>query len=176
VNAALYSNQPVRFFELNEIWEWCAERGIEVEDRTLPAADSRLSHVARTQYASGQRSGREGAVAARCVRALGEWDECLLWITQTGIWSSSEDWPAYYAMRGARGERRSIENAPGHCFEDGEEAPLTQFLTAVMENGWDAYVMPAVRGAETGVRLRISHDEYVELQSRRPVESDALAV
>src|SRR5687768_15358387 len=106
--AALYSNELVRFLELNEIWEWCAEHGVDVADRTVPAADSRLSHIARTQYATGQRSGREGRVAAACVRALGEWDECLLWVTLTGVWSSSEDWPAYYAMRGARGERRSL--------------------------------------------------------------------
>ena len=176
MNAALYSNELVRFLELNEIWEWCAERDIEVEDRTLPASDSRLSHVVRTQYASGQRSGRESAVALACARALADWDECLLWVTQTGIWPSSEDWPAYYALRGERGERRSLEEAPGHWFPGGEEEQFTQFLAAVMENGWDAYVLPALRGTQTGVRLRISHDEYVELQSRRALESNPLAV
>jgi hypothetical protein len=165
----------LRFLELNEIEEWCGEHGIEVAD-TGPCPDPHLSHLARVTYASGQRSGREAAVARVCVQALGEWDECLLWITLTGVWPSGEDWPAYYAMRGERGERRALDVAPGHAFRPGETEPLTQFLTAVMENGWDAYVLPVRWDGETAVRLRISHDEYVELQSRRSVQFDALAV
>jgi hypothetical protein len=166
----------VHFFELNEIQLWCAERGIELEDGTRVAHDSDFPHMTRTQYAAGQRSGRERAVAGSCIRALGQWDECLLWVTLIGVWASGEDWPAYYAMRGRVGERRSIDVAPGHCFEKEEAGPLLDFLTAALENAWDAYVLPAKSGRETGVRIRVSHDEYVELQSRRAIESDALAV
>ena len=172
---ALYSNQLLRFLELNEIEEWCGEHRIEV-DATGPRPDPRLSHLAHVTYASGQRSGREAAVARACLHALGEWEECLLWITLTGVWPSSEDWPAYYAMRGEWGERRALGVAPGHWFRRGENEPLTRFLTAVMENAWDAYVLPVRHNGEIEVRLRISHDEYVELQSRRSVQFEALAV
>ena len=166
----------MRFFELNEIQHWCAERGIESDVNGGLAQDTQLRHTTRAQDATGQRSGHERDVAAACLRALGQWDECVLWVTLTGVWGSGEDWPAYYAMRGRVGERRSLEKAPGHWFQRGDEDLLLQFLTAVLENAWDAYVLPASSGRETDRRLRVSHDEYVELQSRSAVESDALAV
>src|SRR2546429_5133723 len=68
-------------------------------------------------YARGQRSAIESSVARECVRALGRWDECLLWVRTWGVWGSSENWPAYYALRGARGQRRALEKAPGHLLE-----------------------------------------------------------
>ena len=166
----------MRFLELNEIWEWCEERGIGVENRTSPARNPHLSHVTRARYELGTRTGHEAALADVCVRALGDWDECLLWITLVGVWDSDEDWPAFYAMRGERGERRSVEIAPGHCFRCDERALLVRFLTAVFENGWDAFLLPTCNGRETDRRLQVSHDEWVEVQSRRPVEPDALAV
>lgn len=160
----------MRFFEINEIWAWCADRGIALEQEARPAADPRLSHAARVKYADGDRSGREPAVAAACVAALPPWDECLLWVTLVGVWSSTEDWPTYYAMRGEQGERRSLDIAPGHWFgADGQEQ-LVAFLTRVLENGWDAYVLPSWRGSRTAARVRVSHDEWVELQSETSVE------
>src|SRR5215831_10269720 len=77
------------------------------------------------EYANGRRSGREPAAAADLVSRLGEWDECLVSITLWGVWPSSEDWPAFYAWRAARGERRSIQVAPGHEFARGESVLLT---------------------------------------------------
>ena len=161
----------MRFFEIGEIELWCAERGITLTEGEAPVApDPHLTHAARTLYASGRRSGREPAVAAAAVRALGHWDECLLWVTLVGVFPSGEDWPAYYALRGAEGERRSLGVAPGHWFSEGEGGKLERFLTAVMENAWDAYALPAQRRQVTEVRLRVSHDEWAELQARTPVE------
>jgi hypothetical protein len=166
----------VRFLELNEIWDWCAQRSIDLDGRTDVASDPQFRHSARTQYAAGQRSGRERAVAKACLRALGPWEECLVWVTLTGVWASGEDWPAYYALRGRAGERRSLETAPGPLFAHGEEQTFVEFLAAVLENAWDAWVLPATSSRETGLRIRVSHDEYVELQSRHAVEPNALAV
>ena len=166
----------MRFFEINEIWEWCADRGIGLEDNARPMAEPRLGHVVRSTYANGGRSGREAAVAAAAVRALSAWDECLLWVTQVGVWPSTEDWPAYYAMRGARGERRSLDVAPGHWFAADEGSQLADFLRVVLESGWDAYVLATRDGRETDTRLRVSHDDWIELQSATPVEFHVTAV
>jgi hypothetical protein len=161
----------VRFLEVGEVEAWCDEHDIVlVEGEVRVASDPRLTHAVRTLYANGQRSGREPAVAAAAVRALGDWDECLLWVTLVGVWPSTEDWPAYYALRGAEGERRSLETAPGHWFDGGERAKLERFLTAVMQNGWNAFALPARAGQPTDVRLCVSHDEWAELQAREPVE------
>ena len=167
----------MRFLEISEVEEWCVERRIALaEGETRVAPDPSLSHAARTVYANGSRSGRELAIAATAVRKLGDWDECLLWVTLVGVWPSGEDWPAYYALRGAEGERRSLEKAPGHLFEAGEQGKLERFLTAAMENGWDTYALPARDGQTADVRLRVSHDEWVELQARAPVEFSPPAV
>jgi hypothetical protein len=51
------------------------------------------------------------------IDSLGKWDEYLAWITLWGVWPSGEDWPEFYAWRGALGERRSLDIAPGHRFD-----------------------------------------------------------
>ena len=85
-----------------------------------------------------------------------------------GVWPSSEDWPCYYAARGARGERRSLHEAPGHWFGPDEGAALTEFLTLAMENGWDAFVLTAREG-RIGRLAQVSHDEWVEVCAAEPV-------
>jgi hypothetical protein len=110
------------------------------------------------------------------VRALGSWDECLLWITLVGVWPSGEDWPAFYAWRGARGERRSLDVAPGYLFSEGEEDLLHAVLAQTFENAWDAYVLPVARSASPSMRARVSHDEWVEVQSRHAVDFGVAAV
>jgi hypothetical protein len=166
----------MRFLEINEIWEWCARLGIELDRQVRPALDPSLSQAARWLYADSERSGREPGLARVSVQKLGAWDESLLWITQVGVWPSSEDWPVYYAMRGRYGERRSIDVAPGHLFRTDEAGQLVEFLTAAMENGWDASVLSAHDGRVVPTRVQVSHDEWIELQSTIPVSFDVDAV
>ena len=167
----------MRFFEINEIWAWCEERGIALEEGGVrPARDPQLLHCSQAHYAGGARSDREAAVARTALEALGPWDECLVWITLTGVWSSTEDWPKFYAFRGAQGERRSIDVAPGHWVGAEERSLLPPLLAQVLQNGWDAYVLPIVAGRQTGRRLFVSHDEFIELQSETPGEIRQAAV
>lgn len=167
----------MRFLEECEVEEWCAERDITLEDGEVRVVrDPRLTHCSRRVYANGKRSGREAEIAGHAVAALGEWDECLLWVTLVGVWASGEDWPAYYALRGAENERRSLDKASGHWFDFGERPKLVRFLTAVMENGWNAATLPCRGGRTTDVRLCVSHDEWIEVQSRLPVDFAAPAV
>ena len=159
------------------IWEWCREHrvpllGDEDDSRgsiTL-ADDPTLVQRARVMYADGARSGREPAVAAAAVRALGAWDECLVWVTEWGVWPSGEDWPQFYAWRGGHGERRSLAAAPGHCFSAGEAQELETLLRLVLENAWDATALPALGGTATDRRIVASHDEWIDVRSRHPVE------
>src|SRR2546421_11588071 len=162
----------MRFLERNEIEEWCAARGLPLADDGVLPDDPALVHAKRATYARGHRSGREWAVAAACVQALGRWDECLLWVRGWGIWPSSENWPAYYALRGARGERRSLDKAPGHLFDGDEKEAFVRFLAQVMENAWDAdvLVVPRIK------RIHVSHDEWLELRSTTPTDFAPVAV
>ena len=162
----------MRFVEINEIWEWCRARGIALAEDGALLADPTLTHHLRAMYARGRRSGQESAVAAECLRALGRWDECLLWVQGWGVWGSGEDWPAYYTSRGAQDERRSLDQAPGHLFGTGEQDLFVAFLTQVMENAWDADVLVV----PTTKRIHVSHDEWLELRSTTPTDFEPVAV
>jgi hypothetical protein len=162
----------VRFIEINEIWEWCKDRGVQLAEQSTLLDDPTLSHRKRAVYARGDRSGQERSVAAACVRALGRWDECLLWVREWGVWGSSENWPAYYALRGARGEQRSLDKAPGHVFDADEKEEFVLFLTQVMENAWDADVLVVPKTK----RIHVSHDEWLELRSTTPTDFAPVAV
>jgi hypothetical protein len=45
-----------------------------------------------------------------------------------------------------------------------------------MENGWDATVLPSHGGVDTDRRVVISHDEWIDVRSREPVEFSAATV
>jgi hypothetical protein len=100
---AVANGQPKRnmdFLEHNEICAWATERGLRCGTGLklqLPEFESQ----ARKTYANGHRSGLEGAAARDLVASLGSWDECLVCITGWGVWPSGEDWPQFYAWRGA---------------------------------------------------------------------------
>jgi len=166
----------MRFIEPNEIEHWCAEHRLVLSDDGTLLDDPTLVHRKRATYARGGRSGREWAVAAACVSALGHWDECLLWVRSWGIWPSSEDWPAYYALRGAHGELRSLDKAPGHLFIRSEGELLATFLIQVMQNGWDADVVAASSKLRTPNRVQVSHDEWLEIRTTTPTDFSPVAV
>ena len=158
----------MEFLELNEVAEWARERGLVIGEYfrvILPE----LPHRARLVYAHGQRSGLEGAAAQSCIRACIGWKQCLLVATEWGIWPSSEDWPRFYAWRGARDERRSLEKAPGHLFGAEESDELCALLTQVLEYAWDASLLFDIAGSATTTIAKISHDEWLEVRSRQPV-------
>ena len=107
---------------------------------------------------------------------LGHWDQGVLWISRWSVWPSSEDWPKFYALRGANGERRLIDDTPGHIFEASEGALLVTFVTLVFQNGWDSFVLTASNSHLNPVRLRLSHDEWAEVQSILPLQGGFAAV
>jgi hypothetical protein len=138
-------NITAEFLEDNQICEWAEERGLVRHERFKVQLPD-LPSTYRAVYANGRRSGRESAMASELAAGRGSWDECLVWITGWGVWPSGEDWPQFYAWRGALGERRSVEAAPG-----------------LMENAWEAEVICSVHGRADRVRGRISHDQWYEL-------------
>jgi hypothetical protein len=153
------------FLERLIVQDWCRDHRFPLDSRgddLLPDPE----HEVLERHIYRQLSDREGwerELAARCVAALGEWDECLLWITLWGIWPSSENWPAYYQTRGAEGELRSLDVAPGHLFQPAERGKLENFVCLVIENAWDACVLP-VRGRQGNGRWALlSHDELVDI-------------
>jgi hypothetical protein len=152
----------MRFLEANEIALWAEERRLircSDVDVTLSDLEARRGR----EYAHGYRSSVKPAAVRDLIAHLGAWDECLVWITLWGVWPSSEDWPEFYAWRGARGERRDLHKAPGLLFEPSEITLLTELIELVMKNAWDAHVLCSQSGHATAVRAKISHDEWYEI-------------
>jgi hypothetical protein len=82
----------------------------------------------------------------------------LLWITECGIWPSSENWHLYYKLRQAYGDQRLLHEAPGHLFLEHEAEELTSFLQVATLNGWGGYVLTDANY----VNALFSHDEYID--------------
>lgn len=156
------------------IWEWCRERGAELDDLedTAPRLrdDPALLHRSRLVFAPNGRSGHEPAVASAILGALGSWTECLLWVTKWGVWPSAEDWPRYYALRARHGQRLSIDDAPGHLARPADAAEFSELLLQVLEQGWDAVLLPARGGRVVPLRVAVSHDGWAEVHAAEPLE------
>ncbi|HEY8716039.1 MAG TPA: hypothetical protein VIM00_11730 [Candidatus Acidoferrum sp.] len=82
----------------------------------------------------------------------------LLFLTEWGIWPSSENWHLYYKLRQKYGDSRSLQEAPGHVFLEHEGEDLASFLQLSMLNGWGGYVLTEANH----LNAFFSHDEYIE--------------
>ncbi len=156
----------MRFHEINEVWHWCEEHAVELGPERRPTVDARFRVVRREVYAFGEPSGEEPRVARELLAELGAWDECLLWIVTWGVWSSTEDWPEFYAARGRLGEKRELAVAPGLLAHRDDVAILVEFVTKALRYGWDAHLFPVSGGVTTRRRAFLSHDEWVEVRER----------
>jgi hypothetical protein len=87
----------------------------------------------------------------------------LLWITEWGIWPSSENWHLYYKLRQAYGDYWLLQEAPGHLFLEHEAEDLASFLQVALLNGWGGYVLPQANY----VNAFFSHDEYISFYAER---------
>jgi hypothetical protein len=82
----------------------------------------------------------------------------LLFITEWGIWPSSENWHLYYTLRRTYGDLRLLHEAPGHLFLEHETEDLASFLQLSMLNGWGGYVLTDANY----VNAFFSHDEFMD--------------
>lgn len=149
----------MRFLEEPEIQDWLLRRRIRI--------DPPFGVEARAEVRRRARPATLLAAAERCLAPLGAWRECLLLVTEWNVWPTGEDWPAYYAARGAQGEKRSLDVAPGHLFQAREAPLLAGFLAMVFAHGWDALVLPAGKDPSAGPFLSISHDGKLEYRASR---------
>jgi hypothetical protein len=133
------------------------------------ADDPALGYRARVVFAPNGPLGHEPAVRDGILGVIGAWDECLVWITTWGVWSSSEDWPRYYTLRGRLGVRLSIDDAPGHRLLPVETDQNADLLLQILNNGWDADIFPARDGRVLPLRVHLSHDGWVMVHAASPV-------
>jgi len=145
----------LHFYNKHECETWLFDR----QRRRLDAVPG--AHVERIDYPSGPY--RIFHVARWIATSLTHQRPTLLWVTEWGIWPSSENWHLYYKLRQSYSDRRLLHEAPGHLFLEHEAEELASFLQVAMLNGWGGYVLTDLNY----VNAFFSHDEYIDFFSDR---------
>ncbi len=140
----------MRFYTPEECEAWLAGRKRRRPDVAPPPYKLRVQYP-REPY-------RYYFVAHWIASSLLYRQPALLWITEWGIWGSSENWHLYYKLRQTYGDMKLLHEAPGHLFLDYEAEDLTLFLQVSMLNGWGGYVLT---GANY-VNVFFSHDTFMD--------------
>jgi hypothetical protein len=148
----------MQFLSKEQTRDWCRSRGVIGDDKESIATHRAPS--VNLQF-SGHADMNYYGLARQLVAAVQPFETCLLWISQTGIWSSRENLHLYYCLRRANGDWRLIEDAPGHLALGHETAELVSFLFLGLLSGWDMYLFTN----EDYGRAFVSHDGWMVVAS-----------
>lgn len=109
--------------------------------------------------------------AQRIANWLGSFQWCLFWVTEYGIWNSSENLHLYYRLRQSYGDSRPLHEAPGHYFLRHEIPDLVTFLDLALQFGWGGHLFAGINE----MRIFLSHDGWLRVDSatldQRVIES-----
>jgi hypothetical protein len=140
----------LRFCTQEECEKWLSDRQRQKPD-LVPG-----SHVRRVGYPP--EPYRVFFLARWIASSLTHRMPALLWITERGLWPSSENWHLYYKLRQTYSDPRLLQEAPGHLFLEHEPEDLASFLQVAMLSGWGGYVLTEA----DYVNAFFSHDEYID--------------
>ncbi|MDB5297084.1 MAG: hypothetical protein JWO31_3067 [Phycisphaerales bacterium] len=140
----------MRFYSGQECEGWLAGRERRKPDSIPGVSAERVRYPAEPH--------RVYSFANWIVTSLTHRLPALLWITEWGIWPSSENLHLYYRLRQSYRDARLLEEAPGHLFLAHETEDMATFLQAAMLNGWGGYVLTEA----DYVNAFFSHDEFID--------------
>src|SRR5262245_55521871 len=123
----------MRFYTREECEQWLTGRNRSLPDETLGILSERIAYP--------QQPYRYFYFAQWISKSLTYRMPVLLWITEWGIWPSSENWHLYYRLRGTYGDNRLLHETPGHLFLEHESEDFASFLELAMLNGWGGYIL-----------------------------------
>ena len=149
----------MRFLTVTQAREWCGQGLVRFDSGGLPLHPSVERHHVRLDIP--QSYAQLSWFCRHLEQSLRPRDGCLLWVTDWGIWGSSENLHLYYRLRQSYGDRRLLREAPAHFFLEYEAADLVSFVAVGIQCGWDMHLLPFTGYA----RAFISHDEFVEFAS-----------
>jgi hypothetical protein len=146
----------MRFYKARQCEEWLAQRA-----RVLPDKNKSLP-AERFEYPN--EAYRFFPIASAIAHSIVYRQPTLLWVTEWGIWPSSENWQLYYKLRQTYGDFQLLQDAPGHLFLEYESEDLGTFLQLAMLCGWGGYVLTEANY----VNAFFSHDEYLDFFTSTP--------
>jgi hypothetical protein len=130
---------------------WC-DGLVGLSEAGIPMAPRHEPRYARAPLST------DLAFCRQLEQALQPRDECLLWVTRSDVWRSSENLHLYYRLRQSYGDSQQLDDAPGHLFLRHESADLISFLQVGLLCGWDMHLIPS----DGYARAFVSHDEFVD--------------
>lgn len=163
----LNKGRRMKTLKIIEAIDWCKAHEIELTERGKPARTIPDGfHKAR--YDLPKEASKHLWLCRLVENSLRPWNRCLFWITEWGIWESSENWHLFYRLRQSYGDHQLIEDAPAQLFLDYEADDLISFLQLGLTAGWDISLL-----SHDGYgQVYVSHDEWVEfvLQDKKELE------
>jgi hypothetical protein len=146
----------MRFYTPEECTQWLTDRGRTTPNHDVPASSERIAYPALPYMIFAITSWIAGSWVFR--------QPALLWITEWGIWPSSENWHLYYRLRQTYGDVGLLHESPGHLFLEHESEDLASFTQMAMLNGWGGYLLTHANY----VNMFFSHDEYMDFYAELP--------
>jgi hypothetical protein len=148
-----FDGSIVRFYTRSECEDWLSARQRQKPDAAPDAKRERIAYPPTL--------GRVRFLSHWMARSLTYQRPALLWISESGIWPSSENWHVYYKLLQSYGDQRLLDEAPGHLFLKHESEDLASFLQLAILNGWGGYLLTEA----DYVNVFFSHDEYFDFFS-----------
>ncbi len=148
----------MRCMSWGECEEWVRQR---VPTGTVLEPGSPLRAFLRMGYKSMRQrhpkdSGAKTSVAKQLCGFVSEDRPSFVCVDNCDIWPSSGHLPLLARLRESLGERRSINEFPGHIFEASERDDAISLVMLAMQFYWDCWVV-----SDDARRIAfVSHDEF----------------
>ena len=163
----------MQFLDLDECQEWSVAHGYGLR-RDLPLPEER--GVVRVTIRMPKEDPPSRAVAAAPQRALGTWDEMLVWVAQTWVYRHREEMYDIDSALELAGEDRPRDELFGHLLTPEDVLTFRRILLAACDIPWFAYFLPAHADERVPLRwARLTWDGYVRVTSSVPDGVDEFA-
>lgn len=106
-------------------------------------------------------SGLKTALARLISALFASLAEPVIYISEWGVWESSQNLDIFDSYRKAKGETMSLSEKPVHCFKSASEESFIGILCLVLYFVWDAEVFDR----EGKCLVSVSHDEWFEIRT-----------
>jgi len=109
-------------------------------------------------YFLEEDSGAKVGLARMLANTFLERRSAVLWITETGIWPSTEHMDLFLRYRASYGETRTVKEAPVHIFEQDDGDAMISIVAIALFFAWGFDLISRDRS----LAMTVSHDEWLE--------------
>lgn len=147
----------MRFLTLSECKQFADDAGVSEEELAAATQDQSDARAIRLNIENERH--RAFFIARQVVGLFRDFQSALMWVTDYGIWPSSENQHLYYRLRRALEDSDTLRTAPGHLFVKSEQDDFVTFVHLALEFGWGINILtkPTYRW------VHASHDGWLRI-------------